>query len=134
MSSYRILVVDDDRLVRGVVVNWLQFLCPKYEIVEAANGLEALDQIDRQKGIRAFELILIDYQMPVMNGLALARIIRQGWPNIPIVLMIGPLNETRLQNEVGALKLEGLLEKPFSFDQLKEFLPDTDINRSERQK
>ena len=123
MSSNRILVVDDDRLVRGVLVNWLQFLCPHYEIVEAANGLEALDQIDRQKGTRAFELILIDYQMPMMNGLTLARIVRQGWPKIPIVLMTGPLNETRLQNEVGALKLEGLLEKPFSFDQLKKFLP-----------
>ena len=123
MTSNRILVVDDDRLVRGIVINWLQFLCPHYEFFEAANGLEALDQIDRQKGIRAFELILIDYQMPVMNGLTLARIIRQGWPIIPLVLMTGPLSEIDLQNEVSALKLEGLLEKPFSFDQLKEFLP-----------
>src|SRR5687767_3709598 len=102
MSSNRILVVDDDRLVRGLLVNWLQFLCPQYEIVEAANGLEALDQIDRQKSIRAFGLILIDYQMPVMNGLALARIIRQGWPNIPLVLMTGYLTEAQLRNEVGA--------------------------------
>ena len=123
MSSNQILVVDDHMLVREILANWLQLLCPQYEIVEAANGLEALDQIDRQKSIRAFELILIDYQMPVMNGLALARIIRQGWPNIPLVLMTGYLTEHQLRNEVGALKLEGLLEKPFSFDQLKEFLP-----------
>ena len=66
--------------------------------------------------------------MPVMNGLDLARIIRQGWPNIPIVLMIDPLIETRLQNEVGALKLEGLLEKPFIFNELKKFLPHPDKN------
>jgi CheY-like chemotaxis protein len=123
MSSKRILIVDDDMLVRGVLTNWLQFLCPQYEIVEAAAGLEALDQLGRQKSTRSFELILIDYQMPVMNGLALARIIRQGWPNIPIVLMTSYISKTRLQNEIGTLKLEGLLEKPISFDQLKEFLP-----------
>src|SRR5262245_39607334 len=107
MSSNQILVVDDHSLVRELLFNWLQFLCPQYEIVQAATGLEALDQLGRQKGCRAFELILIDYQMPVMNGLDLARIIRQGWPNIPLVLMADPLYEARLQKEIGLLKFEG---------------------------
>jgi CheY-like chemotaxis protein len=128
MSSNRILVVDDHPLVRNLLVSWLQFLCPQYEIVQAATGLEALDQLGRQKGLRAFELILIDYQMPVMNGLDLARLIRQGWPNIPLVLMADPLYETRLQKEVGLLKFEGLLEKPFIFNELKKFLPHPDKN------
>lgn len=132
MSSQRILIVDDDTLIREVLANWLQFLCPDYEIVEAATGLEALDQLSKHKSTRSFELILIDYQMPVMNGLALARIVRQGWPTIPLVLMTDQVTKTRLQNGGGPLKLEGVLEKPFSFDQLKKFLPATDKNRSER--
>ena len=58
------LVVDDSRSMRLIVGRTLREL--GFDVAEAANGLEALECLERDSG---FTLILCDWNMPVMNGL-----------------------------------------------------------------
>jgi two-component system chemotaxis response regulator CheY len=62
--SMRALVVDDSRTVRIILREILQEMGA--EVVEAGDGLEALEQLRRHPEI---DLVLVDWNMPVMNGL-----------------------------------------------------------------
>jgi two-component system chemotaxis response regulator CheY len=67
----RALVIDDSRAVRMIIGSILREL--HMEVSEAANGREALDQLQRTPDI---ELVLVDWNMPEMNGLDFIRAVR----------------------------------------------------------
>lgn len=76
----KILVVEDDESQRILYHDELSEA--GYEVVLAANGREALNQLDRDKP----DLIILDIVMPVMNGMeTLGRIIRE-YRDVPIIL------------------------------------------------
>ena len=55
-----------------------------YEIVgEASNGIEALQLVDKQKP----DVVLLDAQMPEMNGLEATRMIKKFWPKVRVVML-----------------------------------------------
>ncbi|MDX9862768.1 MAG: response regulator [Rhodospirillales bacterium] len=64
------LVVDDSRVIRKVARNILEDL--GFEVSEAANGQEALDVCKA----KAFDSILLDWYMPVMNGIEFLKALR----------------------------------------------------------
>lgn len=66
----KILVVDDDKVVRDLVKSILE---GKYEITEAKDGLEALSLYEKN----FFDLIITDINMPAMKGSELMRVIRK---------------------------------------------------------
>ena len=106
-----VLVVDDDAAVRHVAVEMLKDLgC---DVVEAPGGAEALALLEgpaRQAGVA-----LIDYAMPKMNGLQLARIVRDRLPELPLVLATG---YAELGEESTAL-FDAMLRKPFTIRELE---------------
>src|SRR5580704_10671906 len=67
----RALVIDDSRAVRIIIGNILREI--GMEVVEASNGLEALQQIERNSDV---ELMLVDWNMPQMNGFDFVRAVR----------------------------------------------------------
>jgi two-component system, chemotaxis family, chemotaxis protein CheY len=67
----RALVVDDSRAVRMIISQILREI--GMEVFEAANGIEALEQMKRNPDL---ELLLVDWNMPQMNGIDLVRAIR----------------------------------------------------------
>lgn len=71
-AALRMLVVDDSPVNRELIRALLDPLAP--EIEEAADGAAAVEAADRA----AFDLVLMDLQMPGMDGLAAARAIRAG--------------------------------------------------------
>ena len=82
----RILIVDDDKVSLDMVKRWLD--TAGHATATAANGQEALDLLHRQ----AFDLVLMDIQMPVMNGIEAVRAMRTAdlpWGNarIPVIAM-----------------------------------------------
>jgi CheY-like chemotaxis protein len=83
MEKKRILIVDDEKAVRILLVEILKFHDYKIDVVE--NGVEAISHIDR----RSYDLIITDYMMPKMDGLELTRRIRSKYPSTPILVVTG---------------------------------------------
>ncbi|MBQ7915212.1 MAG: response regulator transcription factor [Firmicutes bacterium] len=76
-----ILVVDDDKNTRRLIQAVLE--AEKYTVVTAANGIEALDVMDREH----VDLVVLDIMMPGMDGYELTRILRQSDNNLPILMI-----------------------------------------------
>jgi PAS domain S-box-containing protein len=82
--SRTILAVDDDALVLMNTVAMLEDL--GHSVFEAYSGKEALEIMRQEESI---DLVITDQAMPQMSGTQLAKIIRQEWPNVSIVLATG---------------------------------------------
>jgi signal transduction histidine kinase len=109
-----VLVVDDDAAVRHVAVEMLKDLgCA---VTEAPGGVEALILLDGPA--RDVEVAIIDYAMPGMNGLQLARALRARQPILPLVLATGYAE----LGEDSATLFNGLLRKPFTIRELEVML------------
>jgi len=67
----RVLVIDDSRTTRIIIGQILREI--GMEVLEAANGLDALERLKTDPNI---ELLLVDWNMPVMNGLDFVRAVR----------------------------------------------------------
>jgi signal transduction histidine kinase len=83
-QSPRVLLVDDDAMVRTV----LRALLTRdgYTVVEAADGLDALNRVERGE---SFDLVLTDLVMPEVNGWQILRGVRRLRPGLPVVLITG---------------------------------------------
>ena len=108
-----VLVVEDEDMVRSVAVRSLTRF--GYKVVEAGNGLEALDVLAAHPGL--VDVVVSDVVMPEMDGPALLKEVRKTRPNLKFIFVSGHTNEafraTVDENEVFAF-----LPKPFSLPQL----------------
>jgi signal transduction histidine kinase len=103
-ADLRVLVVDDDSAVREVTAGILGDL--GYRVVEAGSGGAALDLLDREDRI---DLMLVDFAMPGMNGVEVAREARARRPDVPILFVTGYADTAALE---GAGE-DGILRKPY---------------------
>ena len=83
MERNRILVVDDDPLIRGSLYEMLRGR--RYEVEMASDGSEAIDHLKR----RAFQLVLADWKMPQVDGMTLLAHIRNQYPEVSVILITG---------------------------------------------
>lgn len=109
-SAGRVLVVDDDRSLRGLLALFLNGV--GFDVATAENGQAGLELFRR----RPFDLIITDLQMPVMNGLELMAGIKRASQHTPVVLMTG-LNTPEVARFSRAAA--AVLYKPFQFEELK---------------
>lgn len=107
----RILVAEDDDNVRGFVVRALEM--KGHQVVEAADGGLAVEVMQDEKG--AFDLLLSDIKMPVMDGIALALDVGANFPEVTIVLMTGFADQRERAHGLDAL-IYDVIPKPFSLD------------------
>lgn len=109
----RVLVVDDDAELREVVAMILR--AEGHEVVEAANGAEALSALDRHR----IDVIVLDMLMPVMDGwqFAAAYKDRTGAMKAPIIALTAAADAAKRAHEIEA---DALVEKPFELAALLE--------------
>lgn len=81
MEGPTILVVDDDSDIRRIVATLLGSF--GYRTMTASNGLKGLSIVDRSK----IDGIILDLEMPVMNGLTMLRRLRDKHQDVPILIM-----------------------------------------------
>lgn len=102
----RILVVDDEELIRNVIKEYL--INENYEVYEASNGYQALDMA----GTNNYDLIIMDIMMPKMDGLTASKEIAK-IKNIPIIILSarGEEYDKLLGFDIG---IDDYITKPFS--------------------
>ncbi len=108
-GNQKILLVDDDSAVREVASSILQEA--GYRVIEAGSGGAALDMIESEGD---FELLVLDYAMPGMNGGEVARAVRQKRPALSILFVTGYADLDALK-DVGE---DRIVQKPFRDDEL----------------
>lgn len=111
MNKPSILVVDDELLIRDLLYDF--FTNQGWEIAIAENGAKALDILKERK----VDLILTDLKMPEIDGLDLTEIVKNEYPQIPVVIMTGfPSIDSAIQ--ALRFKVEDYVIKPFNINQL----------------
>jgi len=105
----RILIADDEESMRLLVARAIAM--DGHEIVTAEDGAEALEILSRDQG--AFDLLLTDIQMPVMDGIALALTAACDFPDLTILLMTGFADQRERASGLNAI-VHDVVTKPFS--------------------
>ena len=111
-SPARILLVDDDSAVRAVTATILAE--SGYKVAEAGCGSVALELLREEK----FDLLLVDYAMPDMNGAETAAAARQLQPELPVLYVTGYADSKSLRNVQEA----HIIKKPYREDELRQKL------------
>jgi DNA-binding NarL/FixJ family response regulator len=97
-ETIRILLVDDHKIVRDGIISLLQDES-RYDIVgQAENGIEALDKIEQL----APDLVLLDINMPIMDGLECARQITIKYPEVKILTLTMLNEQEHIKNMLAA--------------------------------
>jgi CheY-like chemotaxis protein len=117
-ATTAILVVDDERAVRGVVVRLLQRR--GYETAEAPDAETALSILGNQP--KRFRLVITDDRMPGMSGYELVAVIARIHPHLRIVLMSGFTGAGEPAGAPGGILR--VLPKPFSSSGLLSMVTD----------
>ena len=114
----KVLVVDDSTTMRRIICNTLNTALHTPEILEAGDGEEGLKLF---KGNQDVDIILTDWNMPKMNGLAFLEKVREINTEVPVVMIT---TEAEKQNIVTAIKAGAntYVVKPFTPEVLQEKL------------
>ena len=109
-----LLIVDDDDAVRSFVCVASRRL--GYQVLEAANGIEALKQVENNPG--KITLVLTDVNMPLMDGLELVRSLKKHLTPPAIAVMSGRF-DPYIRSSLHSEGITALMGKPFSTEELK---------------
>ena len=112
LSSIEVLVIDDNQYMRKVVRNILIGIGVKniHEAVDGISGLEAIRMF-------APNVVILDWEMPLLNGAELVRLVRSPGtfpvPDVPIIMLTGHVQRWRVM-EAANLGVNEFLKKPVS--------------------
>jgi PAS domain S-box-containing protein len=111
--AQRLLVVDDDIEVLGILQDMLRF--KGYKVVTATDGEKAVEFIEKED----FDLVLTDLGMPGISGWEVARSAKGRNPKLPVVLLTG-WGAQYEEEDIGSRGVDMVLSKPLNWDKLIE--------------
>lgn len=114
-KSKKILVVEDNAPMSNLLRDIFEVF--DYQTLQACDGEEALELLKEEP----FEMVITDIRMPKLNGVELLKIIKENYPQVPVVVITG----FKTGNETGKLVLEsadGFLYKPFKVEDIEKLL------------
>jgi CheY-like chemotaxis protein len=120
----RVLIADDEASMRALVARAIAM--DGHETVTAQDGAEALEILTREAG--AFDLLLTDIQMPIMDGIALALSAARDFPDLTILLMTGFADQRERASNLEAL-VHDVITKPFSVADIRTAVADALASR-----
>jgi CheY-like chemotaxis protein len=120
----RILIADDEESMRQLVSRAIAM--DGHEIATAQDGAEALDIITDAGG--AFDLLLTDIKMPVMDGIALALAVARDFPKLTILLMTGFADQRERASGLNAI-VHDVITKPFAVADIRTAVADALASR-----
>jgi two-component system, chemotaxis family, chemotaxis protein CheY len=114
--SLNLMVVDDSAVVRAMIIKTLNLAgIPVGEIHQAGNGQEGLDLL----ADKWIDLVLVDINMPVMNGEEMLQSLRGNpeWEDLPVIIVSTEGSETRINGMMDANTR--FVHKPFTPEQIR---------------
>ena len=128
-SKYTILAVDDEELIRNLMVSFLSKM--GYSCVTATDGLDALDKLKGNK----IDAVVTDVKMPKMDGIDLTMAISIEYPRLPIMISTAYGEEYSIATAI-CVGAREFIQKPFSFYEfairLRKMIHDSEVFRSRR--
>ena len=109
-NAYTILVVEDDAIVRMLIVDVLEEL--EFEVLEADGSEQALETL--RDSNQHIDLMMTDVGLPIMDGRELATLARTIRPDLPILFASGYAESIDVPADMH------VIGKPFSIDQLRD--------------
>lgn len=130
IRDLKVLVVDDNAVVRSVIQHQLQSFPLTVETVDS--GEAALAALVRAENTHPYDLVLMDWCMPGINGIDASRMIRQDLHlnHIPLVIMITAFGREDVMKEAEEVGINGFLLKPASPSMLFDTIMDVLGKRS----
>ena len=114
-AAKKVLIAEDSTVIQNITKRVLQF--QNFEITAVKNGQQVLKELDAKN----FDIVLMDINMPIMDGMECARQIRQlsddSKSGIPIVAITGNAKNYTMDDFKKA-GIDEYLPKPLNFDQL----------------
>jgi DNA-binding response OmpR family regulator/DNA-binding CsgD family transcriptional regulator len=116
MNEYLILIIDDDPKQLKILTGSLIEFNPGYRLLIATNGKSGIDIAIKNKP----DLILMDWEMPVMNGVEAIRQLKAAdeTKSIPVIMVTGTHNETEKLKEALDAGAIDFVNKPYNFVEL----------------
>jgi CheY-like chemotaxis protein len=124
----RILIADDEEAMRALVARAIAM--DGHETVTAQDGAEALEIITSESG--AFDLLLTDIKMPMMDGIALALAVARDFPALTILLMTGFADQRERASGLDAI-VHDVVTKPFAVADIRTAVADALASRKRDQ-
>ena len=108
---HKILIIEDDFMIAESTETLLKL--HQFDVHWVNNGIEGLKQLQQQ----AYDIVLLDLGLPMMDGMLVLKNIRQKFPNLPVLIISA---RDQLQNRVDGLNqgADDYLIKPYEFDEL----------------
>lgn len=113
MDKYlKVLIAEDNSVSQMVAMRMLK----KLGIMAgaAANGIEAINALERQP----YDIVLMDIEMPEMNGIEATRIIRDRWPKGPKIIVVTDYASSPYRELCLSAGASEFLNKPMSMEEL----------------
>lgn len=121
----RVLIADDEESMRLLVARAIAM--DGHEIVTAEDGAEALEILNRDNG--AFDLLLTDIKMPVMDGIALALAVARDFPRLTVLMMTGFADQRERASGLEAI-VHDVITKPFAVADIRTAVADALASRN----
>ena len=108
----QLLVVDDDKAIRLLLSKMLSFM--GYNVSLAGNGLQASTAFLTG----CYDLVITDFEMPLMSGLELARLVKEQSPHTAVVVITGTCDD-RDWEKLNTSCVDAVIAKPFKLEEIK---------------
>ena len=116
MLTYKVLLVDDEEEVMDVIEHRICWKQMGFEVVgKAQNGVKALEISEKMQP----DVVITDIKMPYMDGLELARNLKQDNPDVRILILTG-FDEFEYAKEAVHLEIEEYILKPVNANELSD--------------
>ena len=114
LRGMRVLVVDDNATSRAILQEMLESFT--FEVTLAASGPEGITELENAGGEKPFELVVMDWKMPGMDGIETSRRINnhKSLSKIPAIVMVTAYGRDEVMQQAEKVGIEGLLLKPVS--------------------
>jgi signal transduction histidine kinase/CheY-like chemotaxis protein len=112
LRGMKVLVVDDNATSRGIFQEMLESF--SFEVSVAASGAEGITELESAQQDKPFELVVMDWKMPGMDGIEASRRIKNhtGLSKIPAIILVTAYGREEVMQQADEVGLEGFLLKP----------------------